>query len=193
MTKSKFLILSLVMLALPQWSWAAGIYLLNAGTPSPASVRTLLNLGGANGAAFQLVRLGTQLADKKVQVMKASYDFAVQGGSDVASLNLKDTDLKDAVIPKSAIIKQVLIDTITAPVGTNATITLAADTPGADLKAATAITSYTAGSLQAGTPVGTAATMHKMLADRTITMRVLGNNLTAGKFNVFIEYYLSNL
>lgn len=141
-------------------------------------------------ALGQRVQLGTQLVRNKVQVMRATYSFATQGGSSAADIALLDSDGKAAILPSGAIIKQVLISTVTAPTSTgSATIALKAQSAG-DLKAATAIASYTG--LIAGVPVGTAATMFKLTAARTIYATVAVADLTAGVINVFIEYYLTD-
>jgi hypothetical protein len=178
----KTLILSLFLaLATPLSAFAA------AGLPQPAAVKTIANLGGSEG--LRKIQLGTQLVDKKVQVMKAKYDFAVQGGA-IGSVNLVDVDGKDAVLPNKAIIKQVIFDVITAPTsGGSATIAFTANSA-ADMKAALAIASWTG--IVAGIPVGTAATSIKLTAQRTLTATIATAALTAGKINVFVEYYISD-
>lgn len=158
-----------------------------ASLPSHKDVENMLNLSATAGPK---VELGTLITKKKVQVLKATYSYAVQGGASTASINLLDTDGKAAKLPDNAVVKQVLIDVLTAPTSDgSATIALTAQSAG-DLKAATAIASITG--LVAGVPVGSAATMIKLTAERTVQMSVAVAPLTAGKFNVFIEYYLSD-
>lgn len=133
-------------------------------------------------------QLGTTIVKNHKHVMRALYDFSVVGGA-VSTINLKDEDGKDAVVPNKAIITSVFIDTLTAPTsGGAATIALGANST-TDLKAATAIASYTG--IIAGVPVGTAATAVKLTNDRTITATVATAALTAGKIYVLIEYILS--
>jgi hypothetical protein len=152
---------------------------------SPAAVEWTMNHSGPKAAQVQL---GTLLTRNKVHVIRATYDFAVQGGA-IGSVNLKDFDGNAAKLPLGAIIKQVLIDVVTAPTsGGAATIALTAQSAG-DLKAATAIASYTG--LVAGVPVGSAATMIKLTAERTISATIATAALTGGKINVLIEYYLT--
>lgn len=176
--------LFIALLALMAVSTAYGA----AGLPQPVDVRNLANYGG--GGNLRKIQLGTQLVDKKVQVMKALYSYAVQGGSTAASVNLKDVDGKDAVLPDNAVITKVIFDVLTAPTSTgSATIAFGANST-TDLKAATAIASYTG--LVAGIPVGTAGTSVKTTAQRTLTATIGTADLTAGKINVFVEYYISD-
>jgi hypothetical protein len=113
----------------------------------------------------------------------ATYDFAKHGGA------VGTVTLDDAVLPDNAIITQVWIDVITAPTsGGAATIALTAQSA-ADLKAATAIASYTG--VVAGVPVGTAATAIKLTAERIVTATIATAALTAGKLKVFVEYIQS--
>jgi hypothetical protein len=156
-----------------------------AGFPQPAVVEKILNLGGAEGA--RKVQLGTQITRKKKQVMRAQYDYAKQGGL-ISTINLKDVDGKDAVLPSKSIITNVVIDVLTAlGSGGSPTLALGANTT-TDLKAATASSSYT--SILAGIPVGTAATAVKTTAQRTLTTTIAVASVNAGKFDVFVEYYL---
>lgn len=125
---------------------------------------------------------------REIRSLMATYDFSVLGGA-VGSVNLKDANGMDAKLPENAIILDSLIDVITAPTsGGSATIAFTAQSAG-DLKAATAIASYTG--LVAGVPVGTAATSIKMTADRTLTATIATAALTAGKINVYVEYVYS--
>lgn len=154
--------------------------------PQPADIKASFNLGG--GENLRKSRLGTQMIDKKLQVMRATYDFAVEGGA-IQAHNLKDVDGKDAVLPDNAVIMKTIVDVITAPTSGGApTISLGANT-GVDLKALTAIASYTG--IVAAIPVGTAATAVKTTAKRTLTATIAVATVTAGKFHVWVEYYVS--
>ncbi len=162
-----------------------------AGLPQPADVKAKLNQGGIEN--YRSAQLGTQMVDKKVQLMKASYSFARDGGAQSTLIALKDVDGKDAVIPAGAVISNVLIDTITTPTGPTGTQISLQMVGNDDLAASTLVTSFTG--VRAGTPIGTAATSFKLAgaAASTVYLDVGASTLTAGKFNVFIEYFLSDL
>jgi hypothetical protein len=135
--------------------------------------------------------LGT-LLQKKVNVVVGKYSFAVQGGG-TGTYNLR-SDLADAnslvKIPAGAVIKQVWIDVLT-PGTTSASGTMALNLQSAgDLKGALAAASYTG--IVAGIPVGVAANMIKLTAERTLTATIATGALTAGRWNVYIEYVLGD-
>lgn len=139
------------------------------------------------GTKSPLEGLGLAL-NKKRGTLKCVYDFAVLGGA-VSTINLVDDDGNPAVLPSKAIITQVYSDVVTAPTsGGSATMSLGANTT-VDLLAATAVASWTG--TQAGIPVGTAATMVKLTAQRNIVMAIAVAALTAGKINVFVDFVLS--
>lgn len=124
----------------------------------------------------------------KKHILRASYNFAVQGGA-IGAIQLLGEDGKPVVIPNKAIVTKALVDVITAfTSGGSATVALGLNTT-TDIKAATAIASYTG--ITACIPVETAATCVKMTADRTATMTVATAALTAGRVMVFIEYVMS--
>lgn len=143
---------------------------------------------GANLPSLSGEKVGTNLMREKMQVAIATYDFAVQGGA-IGTVDLIGLDGKAVVIPHNAIIMDSIIDVIT-PCTTSAsgTIAIRAQSAG-DIRAATAAASYTG--LLAGVPVGTAATSIKMTADRTLQAVIATGAITAGKFNVIIEYIYS--
>lgn len=132
--------------------------------------------------------LGTLLA-KKVNVVVGKYSYAVQGGA-VGDVNLL-RDLNDTgstvVIPDNAIIKQVWTDSISSIQG--GSLGIKAQSAG-DLVAAK--TSSLFSGVQAGVPVGTAATMIKLSADRTIKASISNSATTSGQLNVYIEYVLGD-
>lgn len=128
----------------------------------------------------------------KVGVLVAKYSFAKQGGA-VGSINLL-TDLNSptsyAKLPAGAIIKQVTIDILTAMTSTGGTGTVALTAQSAgDLLAA--VDADTISGLVAGIPVGSAATSIKLTAERTLVAAVAVAALLTGKFNVIVEYYIS--
>lgn len=118
-----------------------------------------------------------------VQLARAEYDFAVDGGA------VGDIVLRGQSVPSGAIITDVLIKVTTALTsGGAATVALKSE-GAADLNAADAIsgapwstTGAKRGDLDADTaPVTTTA-------DRAITATVGTAALTAGKFTVFVTY-----
>lgn len=133
--------------------------------------------------------LGTELA-KKPNVVVGKYSFAVQGGSSVATLSLL-RDLFDThstiTIPDNSIVKQVWFDGLTNVTGGSVAVTLQTT---ADLFAAAGGTG-TSG-IKAGVPVDTVATMIKLTADRSLVLTVTNGDLTAGAFNVYVEYVLGD-
>lgn len=157
--------------------------------PVPANVEFRLNHGVA--PANPGVLLGYQVISNKVQLLKCTYSFAVQGGSSAAAINLKGPDGADCKLPLNAIVMEGLIDVLTAPTSSgSATVAVGTGQAANDLKTATAKASFT-GKLDV-VPVWTAATAIKMTATRTPTVTIAVSDLTAGKFNVFIHYLLSN-
>lgn len=149
-----------------------------------AGAKDLLN---KMNSTAQLLRLGS-LIEGQQGALRATYDFAVQGGA-IGTVNLKDSDGNDATLPIGAIITQVYIDEVTnVTSGGSATIAFGANTT-TDLIGATAIASFTG--IIAGTPTGTAATMVKLTAARTLTATIGTAAVTAGKLNVFVEYVVS--
>ena len=173
----KKIIIALALL-LPSLTFAA----------KPKEVRDILNYSGLS--ALQASQLGTEVVDGSVKLMRANYDFSVQGGSSAATIFLKAPDGSSAAIPNKAIITSVYIDTVTSLVDVSTGVRLAfgANTD-VDLKALTASSSFTG--IIAGIPVETAASAVKMTADRSLTMKVAGGNISAGKINVFVKYMVS--
>lgn len=159
---------------------------IEGSTPQPAAIKALLNSG--RPGAIQKAQLGTQMVDKKIQVLRASYDFGVLGGASGSTLTALDEGGKPAVIPDNAIIKQVIFDVLQNPVGTGATIAVGVNGSTTNLKGFTSVGSWTG--LVAGVPVGTAATAIKTTSQSAVTYRVTAGSLTQGKIDAFIEYYV---
>ena len=154
--------------------------------PALKDVEFLVNHGDVMSPKLML---GTQIVSSKVQLLKCTYDFSKLGGT-VGTKTLKAVDGADCLIPSKAIVIDVLIDVITNPVGATATIAVGSGQATNDIKAATAVASFTG--LLDGIPVSTAATSIKMTADRKPSMTIATAALTAGKFNVFFEFVLSD-
>jgi hypothetical protein len=185
MKKYLFSLGLLLSLALGGSAFATATTSTHYGVPQPAAVEAILNHTGP-----PQVKLGSQLTQKKLLVMKAVYDVAKLGGTSGTTYVLKDAAGGDAVLPANAIIWDGVIDTLTAFVGTNATISIGVNST-TDIKAATAITSYS-GRL-AMVPVGTAANAVKVTtANSAVTATIATTTLTAGKMNVFLFYMLSD-
>ena len=177
----KMKVLLLLFVSISAFATSGG----SPGLPLPSDVEFMLNQSVGTSAS-----LGTQVTQKKVNVMKAVYDFTKLGGVAGSSLILRDASGGTATLPANAIVKDCMIQVITAPVGVGASIELGLTTQ-TDIKASTAITSYTTSGMVVCTPVGTAATAIKVGGSRaSMTAFITGAPLTAGKFNVFVEYYL---
>lgn len=147
------------------------------------------NFNRLTPSAFGLQQFGTVVAKQKLWSVKCVYNFAVDGGA-LGAHTLKDEQGKACVLPNKAVVRDVLVDVLTAPTsGGAATISLGAGVSAVNFKAATAIASYTG--LVAGIPVGSAATAIKLAADQSPSMTIAVAALTAGKFNVHIQYQLS--
>jgi hypothetical protein len=149
-----------------------------------------MNLGNTRGPSVQL---GYQVVSNKEQLLKCKYDFAIQGGSSASPINLKAVDGANCWLPINALVVGGFIDVLTNPLS-NGSASISVGTgksaSAVDLKAATAKASFT-GRLDV-IPVRTAATSIKMTAAQVPIMQITTAPLTAGKFNVFIQYLLSD-
>jgi hypothetical protein len=146
-----------------------------------------LNLSATAGPSNLI---GTKMVKEVMHTLKATYDFSVSGGA-IGAITLLGEDGKAAKLPKNAIVRDCIIDVITAPTsGGSATIALGTGQSATDLKAATAIATYTG--LLACVPVGSAATAIKLTADSTMSATIATAALTAGKINVWVDYSVSS-
>ena len=121
-------------------------------------------------------------------VAKFSYDFSKQGGAQ------GDITLAGEPLPRAAIVWDGVVDVITALAGVGASAAVSTSQSADDLIASAAISGApwsTTGS-KALVPVGDAANSIKMTAARAPKLTIADADLTAGKFNLFIEYYLSD-
>lgn len=125
---------------------------------------------------------GVGLSD--VRYAKATFDASVVANQGIGSHGL------GIFIPTGAIIMDGLIEVTTLfddGAGKTATIAIQVESA-ADILTAVAVgTGFTAG-LKDIKPLSTAATMFKTTVAREITAVVAVGALTAGKFNIFIEY-----
>ncbi len=127
-----------------------------------------------------------------VRALRLTYDFAVLGGA-ISAINLGD--LRD-LIPDNAVVMGGFVDVLTTCVSATDAATIALSIEGADdVVAAKAISAagddWDAG-LQDIIPARTLATMFKTTADRRIVVTIAVEALTAGKFEVTVEYRISN-
>lgn len=152
----------------------------------------------------QRVSLGTQITDKKVHILRAQWDQAVQG-STTGSINLLDLDGKAAKLPINSIVTDCVIDVKTAITLSSAYQVNApyfAFSTGVDgvkdLKANVAASALSG--LVACIPVGTAATGIRITTESTPILTITSASwpgtttpsvATAGKINVLIQYILS--
>lgn len=162
------------------------------------------NAVGANGDYYLILTTGVvyqrsagvyavvaNLKGSKVSY-KFVYDFAVLGGA-TGSIALTQVD---GPLPDKFIMQNVLLDVIT-PLGTGGAATAALTTgQGAgDLVAATLVAGVpwsTAGLKVTTILLGTIATLIKATAQRSPALVVAIAALNAGKFNLFVEGYLSD-
>lgn len=127
--------------------------------------------------------------------IKCPYDFAVQGGA-VSTILLKDDNGNPAILPNTTIITQVYFHIITAFSSTSndGTIALTANTSGDLLAAVDADTlPLVASHPGSGIPIGTAATMVILSAQRQLALEIATHAMLTGKANFFFDFVLSNL
>lgn len=145
-----------------------------------------------SSAASQKAQLGT-LINKTRNLLVAKYSYAVQGGTTASDISLITDFSKPksyAVLPNKAIITNVWIHTVTQPASSStSTVSVNAVSAG-DLKAAVNVTSW--GPTIQGIPNGATTNFIKLSAQKTIKATVNTTPLTAGKFDVFIEYVLGD-
>jgi hypothetical protein len=134
---------------------------------------------------FYAANMATRLGNTVGSIV-AIYDFSVLGGA-VGTVNLKDLDGNDAVLPKGAVVRDGFIRILTACASTGGTGTIALTAnSAADLKAA--VDADTLSGNVAIIPVGTAATAITLTADRTLTCTIATAALTAGKFELHVDF-----
>ncbi len=165
--------------------------------PSAARLKSKLNqsIVSSDGSLF---RMGDQLTNKKIQVMKVTYD-ATKKGATGESLGLqsnhllKDVDGAYATIPSGALIKSAWIDITSTVRPANQVGRLCfqlqsnCDVKGAEVAQAYQTNGST--SFRQILPVN-GSTVYRLTADRIVTAIVSGGTLTGGTMNLFIEYFL---
>lgn len=119
----------------------------------------------------------------KVKTAVALYDFATDGGA-AGDISL------GTILPDNAIILNGRIDILTAMASAGGAGTIALKLAGAN-DILSAVDADTLSGIVATVPVGSAATSFKLTAAKTLTATVGTEALTAGKFMVFLDYYVS--
>lgn len=156
------------------------------------------NLNRYMGSTAEQVQLGTLVAQggesamavdgiQAKQLVVSTYDFSVHGGASVNAIGLGSS------LPQGAIITRSWIDVITALTSTGGgSVSVGTDADGSysNIKAGTAMASWTVGQIE-GVSTGTAATMKKMAADSEVRVLIGNAAVTAGKFKVYTEYSVS--
>lgn len=182
--------------------------LAHAEYPPPADVEYLLN-SAPSPANMQRTQLGTQLVNKKLQLMKASFNSTVQGTT-VGFKTLNDIDGKPAFLPKNAIIKNVFVETLVDMSNYQPTdpmyIQIGLSTIPGDLLQSRLVTDFRSTVFLYGRDAS--STLYKLPARSTVNVKfipascVAANYQTAscnngsgagvgkGKFNVWIEYFI---
>ncbi len=149
-----------------------------------------------HGQNWQGNQAGTKIIRDTVHDAVAQYDFAIDGGA-ISTITLRMPKSKGGVqgpkqiLPKGAIVVGCYIDVIT-PGTTSASGTMSIGTGQAtnDLKSGLAAASYTG--IVACVPTGSAATSIKLTADSTMTATIATGAFTAGKWNIHVQYLLSD-
>lgn len=142
-------------------------------------------------AVAQKYAMGSALLNAQQFGLRGKYVVSSTTVGAVGAHNLLGMNGETAlVLPNKAIITGCVIDIVTAftSAGGAGTIALNSNAAG-DIKAA--VDADTLSGRVACIPVGTAATMIKMTADRTLQATVAVEALTAGQADVFIQYALS--
>lgn len=149
----------------------------------------LNNMGGAPTE----VQLGTLVNGTK-NLLVARYSFAKQGGTTANDISLL-TDLNSprsyAVLPANAVIQNVWVDILTSATSSSTSSLSVKAVNAADLLASTNVNNVLVGRKQ-GVPDGTTTKFIKLSASKTIKATISTTPLTAGKFDVFIEYVIGN-
>ncbi len=145
----------------------------------------------ANNAA-PLEGIGTVI-DRTKNTIVCVYDFSVLGGA-VGDINLLDSQGQPCILPQKAVVSNVVTSTQTLfATSTGGSFALKLLTT-ADLKAAVPAASMDATTpFDAGVPVGTAATLVGPITAALgtyVKASITSGDLTAGKTNVFIDYWI---
>ena len=151
-----------------------------------------------HGQGFQNSQLGTKVMRDAMHDAVYQYSFAIDGGAISTKTVLRQPATQGSAasssssLPKGAIVVGCYIDVITAlTTSASGTMALSTGQAAADLKSATAAASYTG--IVACIPVNTAAAAIKLTADSTPYFAIATGAITAGKFNLHVQYMLSDM
>lgn len=141
--------------------------------------------------------LGKAVSNNK-SLLKCTYDATSAQGGAAGDIVLLDEDGNQAILPKGAVVTNVFVYVLAAPtVCTSIALKLL---NAADLMAATAIASLTAGIFWKGKPVEpsagaantTAVGPVTSLTGTTVKATIAGSTETTGKLVVLLEYMMIN-
>lgn len=162
--------------------------------PLPLIVEQRMN---SSALSSPIVHLGTQVTQKKVNVLKAVYDFAILGGASGSSIILKDSDAGMATLPKNALVKSVVAKVVTplAVSQANTTVQCGWDSTASNLLGSgNAVALNTSNGFTAGAIVQGTVTGWRRVDDGynvAVGCKLGGPGaLTAGKMVLYIEYYI---
>jgi len=160
----------------------------NSGSTTVPTINATLVYSGTF-AGYTDAGLNSTTAQKViydgVRVCRARYDFAVDGDPLAPGLiTLAQSD----ILPAGAVVTNGTISGTTAVTGTGATIAIGTSAGSAanSIKTATAITSFSANAIQSWT-----GTKFRMSADGTVTITSATAALTAGVFDILLEYVMA--
>jgi hypothetical protein len=122
------------------------------------------------------------------QVAKYTYDFDQQGGT------MGNITLIGETLPDDAIVFDGFVDVITPLAGAGGTTAALSTSQAAnDLITAAAVSGapWSSAGLKAIVPVGTVATAIRTTAARAPILVIGTHDLTAGKFHLFIQFFIS--
>ena len=137
------------------------------------------------GAQGNEIKLGTELV-QKLHTIKCNWKYSRDGGA-VGDISLKDEQGDALSLPAGCIIRSglIVVKTLTTS-GGSATLAFKTASAG-DIKAATAVASFTAGAKFDTVPVFTAATAIALAAATTPKLTVAVAALTAGEIDVWLD------
>jgi len=131
----------------------------------------------------KIIELASQLESGNVlreKIVKGVYDFSVQGGA-------QGTYSLGVELPIHAVVTRSYVDVLATVLPDSAVLGVGSASD-ADIVAASAAGSVFEIGQSEGVQTGTAASMLKMTAKKTVYVKIATDDVTAGKFNVFIEY-----
>lgn len=154
-------------------------------TPKGAAFRTACNAQSPSEGLGEVIH-------KTPCLVKAVYDFAVQGGA-IGNLLLLDDAGNKAILPTGAVVTRVRAYVVTAVTSAGSATVAGTLLAGGDMMAATAKASLTIGAFIDGVPAGTAATLKGPVVSATgtqLSVDVAVAALTAGKIQFFVDYII---